>query len=375
MAGTIGNASSTVNGITKLSIDPVSPTLPIAVGDNDTRIPTTAQTTFLGTLTTGLVGELKPYAGRTAPTGWLNADGSTKVKATYPNLFAALYPSLTCTRTIASPGVITTTAHGFATAHGFVVGDSISFSTTGGLPSGLTAGVRYYVISAGLTTNAFEVALSPSGTAVVTSGSQSGAHTVYWSNYGPYDGTNFYLPDTRGVTIMGAGSTASTFSLSFEAGAVGTNTINVPDGDYPSQGQAVTLTGTLPTGLATSTTYYVQRVSSTQIKLATTQALANSAAADKTFTSSGMSGVCTIVYTLTARTSIGKRFGEEMHGVSVAELAGHTHTYGIQILPSANGNNSNSFGQSGTSTTNSTGGDTQHNNIQPTMTCLYIIKY
>ena len=34
------NASSTIKGISKLSLDPVSPTAPIAVGDNDGRVPT-----------------------------------------------------------------------------------------------------------------------------------------------------------------------------------------------------------------------------------------------------------------------------------------------------------------------------------------------
>lgn len=38
LAGTIGNASSTVAGITKLSINPVSPSIPIALGDNDIRV-------------------------------------------------------------------------------------------------------------------------------------------------------------------------------------------------------------------------------------------------------------------------------------------------------------------------------------------------
>lgn len=37
------NASSTVKGISKLTLDPVSPTAPIAVGDNDTRVPTQSE--------------------------------------------------------------------------------------------------------------------------------------------------------------------------------------------------------------------------------------------------------------------------------------------------------------------------------------------
>jgi hypothetical protein len=54
----------------------------------------------------------------------------------------------------------------------------IHFSTTGALPTGLAIDTPYYVLSAGLTVNAFEVSLSPGGTAVNTSGSQSGVHSV-----------------------------------------------------------------------------------------------------------------------------------------------------------------------------------------------------
>lgn len=77
----------------------------------------------------------------------------------------------TVTVTIASPAVFTKTAHGLA------AGDPIVFSTTGTLPTGLTAGTTYYVIAAGLTANEFEVSTSVGGSAVNTSGSQSGTHT------------------------------------------------------------------------------------------------------------------------------------------------------------------------------------------------------
>ena len=78
----------------------------------------------------------------------------------------------TCTITIASPAVIT------KTAHGLVAGMPVVFSTTGALPTGLTAGTIYYVISAGLATDSFRVSTSVGGSAVNTSGSQSGTHTV-----------------------------------------------------------------------------------------------------------------------------------------------------------------------------------------------------
>jgi hypothetical protein len=43
------DASTTVKGISKLSVAPVSPTAPIAVGDNDARLPTAAQVGYIPT--------------------------------------------------------------------------------------------------------------------------------------------------------------------------------------------------------------------------------------------------------------------------------------------------------------------------------------
>ncbi len=80
--------------------------------------------------------------------------------------------SATCTITIASPAVIT------STGHGFVAGDAVVFSTTGALPTGITAGTVYYVIAAGLTANDFEISATRGGAAVNTSGTQSGTHTA-----------------------------------------------------------------------------------------------------------------------------------------------------------------------------------------------------
>jgi hypothetical protein len=77
----------------------------------------------------------------------------------------------TITVTIASPAVVSWTAHGL------VAGTRIVFSTTGALPTGITAGTGYFVISAGLTANAFEFSTTLGGSAVNTSGSQSGTHT------------------------------------------------------------------------------------------------------------------------------------------------------------------------------------------------------
>ena len=78
----------------------------------------------------------------------------------------------TCTISIASPAVITRNSHGFA------AGDVIKFTTTGNLPTGISFLNRYFVLATGLGLNSFQISLAPAGTAVVTTGSQSGVQTV-----------------------------------------------------------------------------------------------------------------------------------------------------------------------------------------------------
>ena len=81
----------------------------------------------------------------------------------------------TVTITIASPGVITWTGHGLTGACPVV------FTTTGALPTGLTASTVYWAVPSSITTNTFQVATSVAnalaGTSINTSGSQSGTQT------------------------------------------------------------------------------------------------------------------------------------------------------------------------------------------------------
>ena len=79
----------------------------------------------------------------------------------------------TCTVSIANPAVISRTAHGLS------IGDAFTVTTTGALPTGMTAGsTPYYVISAGFGVNSFEFSATFGGSAINTSGSQSGTHTL-----------------------------------------------------------------------------------------------------------------------------------------------------------------------------------------------------
>ncbi len=84
------------------------------------------------------------------------------------------YGTSTVTITIATPGVVSWTAHGRKT------GDQIQFTTTGALPTGLTASTTYFVIKNDA--DSFWLATSranaAAATKIATSGTQSGTHTA-----------------------------------------------------------------------------------------------------------------------------------------------------------------------------------------------------
>ena len=105
----------------------------------------------------------------------------------------------TFTVTSATPAVFS------FTGHGLIAGDAVHFTTTGALYTGLTVGTIYYVIAAGLTADAFEVSATHGGTAVNTSGSQSGTHTLYKDLWTP---TTTYKGLYYGYTNWNAGISA-----------------------------------------------------------------------------------------------------------------------------------------------------------------------
>lgn len=362
-------AISTSSGTIERKIGIGYNTTSIDFDPNYAYIPTALQYAGI-TQFPSLTGVVASYAGRSAPTGWLLCDGTAVSRSTYAALMAVICPSGAFTVTIATPAVFT------KNAHGLIAGDPVSFTTTGGLPSGLSTATTYYVISTGLTTNAFEVSLSPGGPAVNTSGSQSGVHTLYASAFGLGDGsTTFNVPDMRSRIAVGLAATAATTTLAFQGSQRSSNDITIPATNFPAQGQKVQLstTGALPTGLSTSTDYYIIRNSSTSIAFATSQANANSST--KISLSADGSGVNTIIFTNGTHPVLGREGGEENHGIAISELAAHVH---VQNIASAStGSNAPGSGSGSTASglsTASTGGDSPHNNLQPYAVMNYIIK-
>lgn len=62
--------------------------------------------------------------------------------------------------------------------HGFSAGDKVVFTGGTQVPCGLTLNVVYYVIAAGLTTDAFQVSATSGGSSITVSGSVSGTFYV-----------------------------------------------------------------------------------------------------------------------------------------------------------------------------------------------------
>jgi hypothetical protein len=118
----------------------------------------------------GLNGPFAATAGSTTVTVTDASHGATD--GDFVTFFGALALSQqTFTVTIANPAVVTPATYVPAN------GTAVILSTTGALPTGLTAGVQYYVV--GATGSTFNLANVPNGATITTSGTQSGTHSVY----------------------------------------------------------------------------------------------------------------------------------------------------------------------------------------------------
>lgn len=88
-------------------------------------------------------------------------------------------PTLTPTILISTPGIFSLQYHGLE------IGDKVYFTTTGSLPTGLTASnpatstYTYYYVVGPITRDNFKLSATYGGAALNTSGTQSGVHTLY----------------------------------------------------------------------------------------------------------------------------------------------------------------------------------------------------
>lgn len=130
---------------------------------------------------------------------WIRSDLSKRPNVVLADMAAGYEDTANPTKTsavtisIATPGVISWTAHGLP------ADTAVKFSTTGALPTGLVAGTTYYVVNVGA--NDFQVAATRGGAAIATTGTQSGTHTVGTCDYLPKAGS---LRDDTHPTEFGA---------------------------------------------------------------------------------------------------------------------------------------------------------------------------
>ena len=153
--------------------------------------------------------------------------------------------------------------------HKQLAGYRLQFGTTGTLPTGISAGVTYFVIESGLATASFNIAASLNGTALEVTGAGSGTHTAnadgitkttLRENYNYNDLTVYkpgeYVGTTGATPVVKGPRTACTFTI-------GSPGIVNSTGHGLSSGDVVRFesTGNLPTGINDGTQYFASDVS------------------------------------------------------------------------------------------------------------------
>lgn len=247
-------------------------------------------------------------------------------------------PSSTFTVTVVSPAVVTWTNHGLSN------GTAVTFTTTGALPTGLSTGTVYYVRDK--TASTFRLALKVGGTAIATSGTQSGTHTAtaqihkvfeslqaantgnyplisstWWVEVGSTNRWRMFdealssqtaNPDSISVTLDTTGRVDSVaifnisaatarFTMSDQTGGqtftvtLGTPGIftSVAHGFVNGDDVTLTTTGALPTGLAQHTVYYVANKTDDTFELSLT---VGGASINTSVNQSGIHTVAEVVY-------------------------------------------------------------------------------
>lgn len=126
------------------------------------------------------------YATNYAIDAWQNGNVNGGVAS-------AFNAAKTATITIASPAVVAVTAHNAA------IGDVIRLTTTGALPTGLATATDYFIVEI-VDADHYKISATPNGSAINTSGSQSGTHTA--------------TPQSQPLLFSGAGSTGAYFRSS-----------------------------------------------------------------------------------------------------------------------------------------------------------------
>lgn len=233
-----------------------------------------------------IVEQLNTIAGNLTVKGTFTSVGSPTIDANL-NVTGSTFlgSSQTASISVTSPTIITV-------ASSPETNSAVTFSTTGTLPTGITAGTTYYVSK--ITDTTFFISTSSTLTPLVNvTLAGSGVHTVSTVSLGitsPAGANNTQIATTSFVNTsitnalatipvsltnwsVSETSTAQTATITIATPAV------VTVATAPANGTAIafTTTGALPTGLTAGTPYYVFNRTSTTYNIATTGGQAQSA--------------------------------------------------------------------------------------------------
>ena len=222
-----------------------------------------------------IVEQLNTIAGNLTVKGTFTSVGSPTIDANL-NVTGSTFlgSSETATISVTSPTIITVAASPETDS-------AVVFSTTGTLPTGITAGTTYYVSKINATTFFISTSSTLSPLVNVTAAG-SGVHTVSTVSLAvtpPTGSNNTQLATTAFVQNLFATIPVSLTNWSVSetnTAQAATITIATPAvvtvTTAPANGTAIafTTTGALPTGLTAGTPYYVFNRTSTTYNIATT---------------------------------------------------------------------------------------------------------
>lgn len=153
-------------------------------------------------------GTVLPYAGilHTPPTGFfLCIANQNASKTTYANLWAILSENMGSISFNISSDVATLSSP----PHTYFNGMRIFFTSSGTLPTGLTAHTNYFIsqygdFGAGTFKIATTYANAIANVTIDLTGSAGSGHNATFAPFGTSSSTNFIIPDYSGVTMRGA---------------------------------------------------------------------------------------------------------------------------------------------------------------------------
>lgn len=147
---------------------------------------------------------LRDISGATDPFAGLDLSISQPIRV--GSVWAAISgyvnsSNLLLDRTFTPPKQVTVSSSIFSTYrnHGYTAGDKVAFSSSGTLPSGITADTVYYVITSNLADKTFQVSATSGGSAVSITDSGDGTHKVHTVSA---VSVPIYTPDIVNETIV-----------------------------------------------------------------------------------------------------------------------------------------------------------------------------